>query len=316
LENRTEAGLAFQKILLEREGYQVEALNLFEKAEIPSDASMIVLWGGQKPTPESVVQSLIQYAQAGGKLLIAQDPILSATRDSLIADNLNPLAELFGLKLSKSIIVQLRPAMAIKRKGNQAELVRTGTQRLVRVAGLGDSGHPIVESLKNEIFDFVFAQALEELTKKSEKLSIQTITQTAPAAVLESSIKTLLNADEVTKEEVPGNGPHAIAKSASLPLEKPGPFGTEAKLILFGNAEFGRNTAIQQGANADLLMNSFNFLVDAQKGLMIRPKSWTPSTLKISEQTRTGVYFASIFLLPMLIIIFGLSVWNFRRSRI
>jgi len=317
IDDRTEKGLYFTRYLLEREGYDVAGVNLAEKSELPKDAAMLVYWGNDNPAAPGVVSLLETFVDAGGKLVIAQDPVLNATKDAMVSNNLEPLLKKFGLEIGKSIIVQLRPALAVQQKAGKSEIVRTGTQRLVRIAGLGTSGHPIVLPLKDEIFDFVFTQPVLQLDSvKNEGLDRQIITETAEAAFLESSIKKLLGAEETVKEEIKGNGPFPLAQSAILKLSTPGPYGSEAKLIAFGNAEFARNTAIQQGANADLLMNSFNFLVDSKEGLTIRPKSWTPSTLRITEETKRAVYFASIFLLPMLIILFGLSVWNFRRSRV
>ncbi len=317
LEDQSESGLMFMKMLLEREGYQVESINLLKEARIPEDASLFLLWSHGKPYPSSLVQNLITYVEAGGKIMIGQDPMLSPAKDSLISHNLDPLLQKFGLEVPNSIIVQLRPALALRQKGNQQEIVRTGTQRLIRIAGLADTGHPIVEPLKNEIFDFVFALPVNQSKTTNDQLTREVITQTAESAILEPSIKKLLQTEEVSKEVLTGTGPIPIAQSASLKLAKAGPYGDTAKIVVFGNAEFARNSSLQQSvANSDLMLNAFNFLVDSKEGFFIRPKSWTPSTLKISEETRTGVYFASIFLLPMLIIIFGLSVWNFRRSRV
>lgn len=316
VEDRTETGLYFLKILLEREGYLIESFNPLETPELPKDASLIALVGSTDPVPTAVVDLLKTYADAGGKIFIAQDPIPNANQSDLVASNLNPLLEKFGLQLDNSIIVQLRPALAIQNRGGQAEVVRVGTQRLVRVVGLPDSGHPIVAALGQEVFDFIFAQPVNVLSKKSDQIQTQIITQTAEAAIRERSLAKLLKTEATSKETLEGNGPHPIAQSSVVELSKEGPYGKQAKAVVFGNAEFARNTNIQQAANADLILNSFNYLVDSKEGLVIRPKSWTPSTLKIAEETKRGVYFASIFLLPMIIILMGLSIWNFRRSRV
>ena len=59
---------------LEGEGYDVEELNIAEKAGVPDDATVVVLAGPQKDYSPAEIEALDRYVRSAGRLMIMLDP--------------------------------------------------------------------------------------------------------------------------------------------------------------------------------------------------------------------------------------------------
>src|SRR5437899_2808479 len=74
LEDGSKEGYSFLKEALERQGYTVRSLSLYESKTIPTKASVLVLAGPQKPVAPAEQLRLADYVRTGGRLLILLDP--------------------------------------------------------------------------------------------------------------------------------------------------------------------------------------------------------------------------------------------------
>ncbi len=70
----TEQGYALVKEALENENYQVSELLLSSRKDVPKDTSLLVIAGPQKPLLENEVDTIENYANQGGRLLILYPP--------------------------------------------------------------------------------------------------------------------------------------------------------------------------------------------------------------------------------------------------
>src|SRR3989449_9466236 len=74
LEDGSKEGYSFLKEALERQGYTVRSLSLYESKTIPTKASVLVLGGPQKPVAPAEQLRLVDYVRTGGRLLLLLDP--------------------------------------------------------------------------------------------------------------------------------------------------------------------------------------------------------------------------------------------------
>src|SRR5437879_12317621 len=74
LEDGSKEGYSFLKEALERQGYIVRSLSLYESKTIPMKASVLVLAGPQKPVAPAEQLRLVDYVRTGGRLLLLLDP--------------------------------------------------------------------------------------------------------------------------------------------------------------------------------------------------------------------------------------------------
>jgi len=74
------------------------------------------------------------------------------------------------------------------------------------------------------------------------------------------------------------------------------------------------NKYLQQG-NPDLFMNSLNWLTEDEGLISIRPKSMNEQTQieRLSGQEIRLVSYASIFTIPLILILIGVRIWWKRR---
>src|SRR5438132_1025746 len=85
LEDGSKEGYSFLKEALERQGYTVRSLSLYESTTIPTKASVLVLAGPQKPLSPAEQVRLADYVRTGGRLLLLLDPGSRAGLESTLA---------------------------------------------------------------------------------------------------------------------------------------------------------------------------------------------------------------------------------------
>lgn len=301
------AGLFVGKFKLEAEGFKVQSLNLVQTKKIPADAKVVVSWGAKKTLSETETRLIEQYLSRGGQFVLAQDPTPSITKDRLIPTGLETALATYGL--------EIRPSIAI----NIVDLGQ-GARPLLNIFGLTYSQQPIVGKFTQENWT-LFPMASPVTTKASYKgkATVTPLVSTSPEAWAEADIKSILSqGGRAAKDSTDLAGPFAIAQISEWSVEKPeaGDWGTTGKLIAIGNASFGSNQFIQNASNLDLFSNMFSYLIgDNVSPMSIKPRSFKASTLKLSDSEKRGIYYASVFIIPELLMILGLFIWLTRRAR-
>ena len=89
----------------------------------------------------------------------------------------------------------------------------------------------------------------------------------------------------------------------------------QVRIAAFGDSDFVSNRFVQAGGNADLFLNTLNWLSSQEERITIRPKQRAASRLVLTEADAKFLNFFSIAAMPMLVLAVGLSVWLVRRSR-
>lgn len=303
-------GIYIGKLLLEAEGFKVMPLNLAQAGSIPKDAALVSSWGAQRPISQSELSILENYLARGGLMVIGQDPIIAATKDKLVSSGFNPLLEKYGLQEKPDILVEVM------------QLGPFGKKASIEFLAYTYSDHPIVAKIgQDHVTQFAMASPVLALPNYKGPAKIKPLVSTSTEAWAESNIKSLFNRDKgAAKNTQEGDlaGPLPIAQIAEWKVEKPTAedFSPDGRLVVFGNAAFASDRLIQAQYNRDLFLNAFAFLIgDTGSSLSIRPKTWTQSTLEMSDSQRVVVYYASLFVIPQLLLILSLFVWLVRRSR-
>ncbi|MEL7372124.1 MAG: GldG family protein, partial [Myxococcota bacterium] len=73
-DHRSEESLAAAASALRNEGFTVEALTLLDKANVPSDASLVIIAGARSALLPNEVEALKAYLDRGGRALIMLEP--------------------------------------------------------------------------------------------------------------------------------------------------------------------------------------------------------------------------------------------------
>lgn len=300
LESQGATGLLILKILMEREGYQVRPLALSLGTEIPEDADAVVLWGPSRSLPPFYEEVLLSYLEAGGDLVIGLSPIYNPNLRELSPTGLERLLSEFGVSAPSRFVVQ----------EIAARQARTSSF-IWQAFGVDLASHPITDAFADEpnaMFQFRFALPIL-FESESDELQSVSLVSTNEQTRLSSDVSGLLESRSPRLDEE--SGPFSLARLIVRRRENQ----EESRLILFANPNFVQNSEIQSGFNRELFLGAVDYLTERDQAQFIRPRSFQSSTLDLTDSQRMGVFFASIFLFPQLIMLFGLGVWTFRRSR-
>ena len=87
----------------------------------------------------------------------------------------------------------------------------------------------------------------------------------------------------------------------------------ETKFVVFGDSDFARNNFFFSSDNADLFLNSVNWLADDYDLISIRPKLLPFRELVLNSRERDFIKWSSWFFPPAVMMLLGGFVWWRRR---
>jgi ABC-type uncharacterized transport system involved in gliding motility auxiliary subunit len=212
-----------------------------------------------------------------------------------IADNdaLADLLQSWGVTLNKDLILDQNPIGQLAGFGPQVALV-TSYDR-----------HAIVNDMKGSATGFPFVRSME--VKNSDKTTVEKLFDSS-----ESSLATTkLNSPEVdTSDPKNKKGPLTIAAAGSYQTGKENAPG---RFVVVGSADWAENSFINFNGNRDLALNTINWLASDEDLISIRPKDRDDRRVTMTRSQLNWVGITSLGILPLGIVIVGVTVWWRRR---
>ncbi|HXW90327.1 MAG TPA: GldG family protein [Terriglobales bacterium] len=287
-------GFSRFKDLLGKDNYQAKAVDLLAKAEVPTDCTVLVVGGPTRDYQPPQVEAIKKYVEDGGRALFMLDAPLKLGR-SEIADNdaLSTLLGSWGVTLQKDLILDLNPIGQLLGVGPQVALVRTYDP------------HVIVNELKGMATGFPLSRSIE--VKNADKTSVQK---------LFSSSDTSLATDDLNSARVDANdpknhkGPLTIAAAGTYATGKQ---DSQGRFVVVGSSLWAANSFINFNGNSDLALNSVDWLASDEDLISIRPKEPEDRRITMTRAQLTWVRSTSQFVLPLVVVFAGVSVWWKRR---
>jgi len=283
-------GYADAKQSLERGNVTVGTWDSLGKADLPSDADLVVVAGPRTQFLEPEAGALEKYLAGGGHVLLMLDP----------ADlGFGPFLTKYGIKLGNDLVVD--PANALPMVGAETLLVnRYGTGPIV--SSLSSEGLPVVLPL---------ARSVTKAEKPPEGLAENMLLETSPDGWGETNLKDLDAGLKKDAADTPG--PVSLAVSLASADEKK-TAGKSPRLVVIGNSRFATNGAIQNGANAMLFANATMWLAGSEKQVGIAPKTPAQSSLALTDAQVQRLGWGAIAGLPAVAVLLGVWVWYRRRD--
>jgi ABC-type uncharacterized transport system involved in gliding motility auxiliary subunit len=287
-------GLSRFKDLLAKDNYEARSIDLLQKAEVPSDCTTLVVAGPTKDYQQPQVDAVKKYVEDGGRVLLTLDPPLKLRR-SEIADNdaLANLLQGWGVTLDKDLILDLNPIGQLAGLGQEVALVTRYESQ------------PIVNDMKGTATGFPLARSLE--FKNTDKTSVQKLFDSSAS----SFATTNLSSSAVSVND-PKNkkGPLTIAAAGTYHTGKE---NSQGRFVVVGSSSWVANGFITFNGNEDLAMNAINWLASDEDLISIRPKQPEDRRITMTKAQLSWVRATSQFLLPLLVVVAGVSVWWKRR---
>jgi ABC-type uncharacterized transport system involved in gliding motility auxiliary subunit len=292
IDDTERSGYSRFKDLLAKDSYETKAISLLEKPEIPGDCTVVVVGGPTADYQQPEVDAIKNYLEAGGRALILLDPPLKFGRP-VVADNDAFTAVLsdWGVTAEKDVI--LDPVGQAVGLGPQVVLVTSYDP------------HAIVNDMKGTATAFPLSRSL--VIKNGAKTTVEKLFSSSKSSV--ASLK--LDSPEIDPRD-PKNkqGPMIIAAAGNYQTGKE---NSQGRFVVIGSSYWATNSFVTQIGNPDFAVNTINWLASDEDLISIRPKDNDDRRINLTESQKKWMLITSQFLLPLFVIIAGITVWWRRR---
>jgi ABC-type uncharacterized transport system involved in gliding motility auxiliary subunit len=288
------SGFSRLKELIGKDDYQAKSIDLLQKAEVPSDCTVLVVGGPRGDYQQPEVDAIKKYVEDGGRALFLLDPPLKIGTQE-IGENgaLTSLLASWGVTPNKDLILDFNPVGQMVGLGPQVPLVTRY------------ESHAIVNEMKGTATGFPLSRSLD--TKNGDKTSVAKLFDSS-----ESSLSTAkLDSDRIDPND-PKNkkGPLTIAAAGTYSTGKD---NSQGRFVVVGSSQWAANNFLAFNGNRDLALNTINWLSSDEDLISIRPKEPEDRKLTMTKSQVRWVGMTSLLLIPLIVIGTGISVWWRRR---
>lgn len=294
IDDSDHSGYSRFKDLLGKDNFETKAIDLLQKADVPSDCTVLVVAGPTRDYQQPEVDAIKKYVENGGRAMLMLDPPLKIGRSD-IADNdaLTSLLQSWGVSLDKDLILDLNPIGQLAGLGPQVALVTRYESQ------------PIVSGLKGTATGFPLARSMD--VKNGDKTSVQKLFDTSDTSLATNNLS---SASVDPNDPKNRKGPMTIAAAGTYNTGKQ---DSQGRFVVVGSSSWAANSFINFNGNSDLAMNTVDWLSSDEDLISIRPKEREDRRVTMTRSQLSLVRSTSQFLLPLIVVVAGVSVWWKRR---
>jgi ABC-type uncharacterized transport system involved in gliding motility auxiliary subunit len=294
IDDSTSDGFTDFQTLVTKDNYKVKSVSLLEKAEVPSDCTVLVIGGPSGDYIQPAVDATKKYVEDGGRALIMLDPPLKIGRKE-ISDNdaLTAMLNDWGVSAEKNLVLDDNPVSQLLGVGPEVPLITSY------------ESHPIVNDLAGKATGFPVARSLEIKDGAKAKL-------TKLFATSKNSFATYdLHSAEIKVDPAKDKkGPFALAAAGTLDTGKQ---NSQGRFVVVGNSRWASNSFLRFNGNRNLLLNMLNWLSSDEDLISIRPKEQEDRRINLTRAQFLTLRAVSQFILPLIVVLGGVMVWWRRR---
>ncbi|MBI4003681.1 MAG: GldG family protein [Candidatus Omnitrophica bacterium] len=280
------AGLSELTRYLEQQNIRVEAVNLLQHTEIPSDVKLVVIAGPTRRFTEQELALLQTALEQGGRLLALIDPLADTGLDGLLEE--------WGIALGMDIVVD--PARQLPFVSAANLFVTDYTE------------HPITEKMKTLMTLFPLARSVRPTQPAPEGMTVTSLALTSDTGWGES--KTSVGVFEFDAGE-DLKGPVSIAAAAERGSAADG--GAPTRLVVIGDSEFLIDAQLSNVGNRDFLLGAVFWLIEQEQRIGIGPKTIEALKLNLTGTQLSNFLWLSLLAMPLACGGLGIGMWWRRR---
>jgi len=287
-------GYSHLKELLGKDEYVAKSISLLEKAEVPGECTVVVVAGPTGDYVQPEIDAIKKYVENGGRALFLLDPPLKMGKAE-IADNdvLAGLLQSWGVTADKDLILDLSPIGQLMGVGPEVALVHNYET------------HVIVNEMKGTATGFPLTRSLE--LKGTDKTTLEKLFSSSESSLATSKLdKPDVNPNDPKNKK----GPMTIAAAGTYKTAKQ---GGQGRFVVIGSSGWAANRFLGFNGNRDLALNTMNWLASDEDLISIRPKEREDRRITMTRAQMNWVRITSQFLLPLMVVIAGVTVWWRRR---
>jgi ABC-type uncharacterized transport system involved in gliding motility auxiliary subunit len=296
LEGNEERGYALLKKGLDNENITIKSLMLLKQGEAPPDARVIVIAGPTKKLQPEEIALIEKFLDGGGRVMALIDPQTET--------GLEPLLAKWGVTVDNDIVVDRQVRLF------QGSVL--GFDPIVTDYGM----HEIVDKFGKNPTLFHEARSLT-LDAKGQLPGViaSPLLRTSAESWGETDFSVFQKegAEPKLDEKLDKKGSLVIGATVERTIGE-GDKRKAARLVVIGDADFVNNRYAAQGYNADLFFNSLNWLTGQEAYISLRPNTFAPDVFTMTERDTAMIFFASVFLMPQLVVMLGIGMAIRRRG--
>jgi gliding motility-associatede transport system auxiliary component len=273
---------------LKDENYQLKTVLLAREQQVPSECAELIVAGPKQSLTPPEAAMIGKYLDGGGKALLMLDP----ETDPQLGDVLKS----WNIQASDNVVLDVSGMGQLVGAGPEAPLITEyGSHTITKDFGRTMSVFPLARAIK--------------VTGGAGGSNVTPLLTTSENSFAKDKItpgqQIKLEPDKDQK------GPLIIGAAASRSLDAK----NEARLVVIGDSDFAMNGAIRVPSfrNADLFLNSVNWLAEDEDLISIRPKSASNRSVTMSESQQRTFLLLSAALMPLAVIGSGIYIWWKRR---
>jgi gliding motility-associatede transport system auxiliary component len=286
LSDTQSSGYSIVEKRLKDENYQLKTVMLAREQQVPSECAALVVAGPKQSVTPPETAMIGKYLDGGGKAMLLLDSETTPQLDDVLkswniesADNIvldvSGVGQMFGAGPEYPVVSEYGSHTITKDFGRTMSVFPLA--RAIKVTGGAGGATPLLTTSEN-------SYAKEKITPGQQ-------------------IKFEPGKDQ--------KGPLTIGAAASKSVDGK----KEARLVVIGDSDFATNGVfrVQSFRNADLFLNSVNWLAEDEDLISIRPKSVTNRSVTMSESQQRTFLLLSAALMPLAVIGSGIYIWWKRR---
>ncbi len=285
------------------EANEIASLNLLTTGSVPEDCDCLVITTLKEDLTEMERDQLIDYSNKGGKILLLADSNILG----IDTPNFNQLLDLYGFSISEGILMEQ----------NQNQMVYGSPEFIISEIDSSILSQNLNMNMNICVIDSGKINFKDEEALESLGVTYRTLAQTSDTAFLRTNLN-ISTMSKTNQDTDAGNS--IIGALVARTLEN----GTQAEMIVYANAVFATNQQINMNNayaiyankicnNDDVVINSVSYLTQRTDTITIRKD--TDSVSYTVTETQHNIIVAIIFIVPVVIIVIGIVVWQVRRRK-
>jgi ABC-type uncharacterized transport system involved in gliding motility auxiliary subunit len=274
---------------IRNENHLVKELNLVRRISqgkgIPDSCTVLVMASPKTNFFPTELDSIRTYVDRGGKLFVLLDPDWPAEMGSFL--------ENYKVTMGQDMVVDASGMGRLFGAGPGMPLV-TNYDQSIRIT--------------KEFNVMTFYPYASSVTPMSEKdgYTVKELLKTSPNSWAEKDYK---------QRQVELNEGRDLAGPITIACLIEKTIGdNNLSLAVFGDSDFAKNGFFQNQGNADLFLNTINYLAEEEDMISIRPKEVDDRRVSLTQADVKTIFYLVVIAIPLLVIIAGV-VFYIKRGK-
>lgn len=289
LEGSGPSGFSALAAALQTEGYTVRDLVMPALERVPDDAAAVLVLGPRRPLRDTSLAALEAYLERGGRLVAMLEPGVDSGLEALL--------ERWGFGLPDGVVVD--PA------SGPVQGDPPGVDPIV----FQYADHPVVRGLDpTRMTFFVRARPVLAAHKPEPDDELRALAFSSKRAWVARDTAAVQRGLAPERPPDASEGYQPILSVGRFPRA-----GNEARIVVFGDADFATNHYLRALYNLDLVMNAVHWATARDSAITIRPKALTPDQFPLTPQQSLQMLYGVGLLIPEACLIIAALLWARRR---